>query len=62
LLPTPPHCDAVTFDYGAHDRLRHGLTPGHSTAWLSWRWKSKTPADKASSWSALMPAKAGTQG
>src|SRR5436309_11106015 len=27
LLPTPPHGDAVTFDYGAHDRLRHGLAP-----------------------------------
>src|SRR6516162_8147948 len=27
LLPTPPHGDAVTFNYGAHDWLRHGLPP-----------------------------------
>ena len=27
LLPTPPRGDAVTFNYGAHDRLRHGLAP-----------------------------------
>ena len=27
LLPTPPHGDAVTFDYGAHDWLRRGLAP-----------------------------------
>src|SRR6516165_5015399 len=27
LLPTPPHGDAVTFHYGAHDWLRHGLPP-----------------------------------
>ena len=27
LLPTPPRGDAVTFDYGACDRLRRGLAP-----------------------------------
>src|SRR2546422_376223 len=27
LLPAPPRGDAVTFDYGTCDRLRHGLPP-----------------------------------
>src|SRR5215467_2712653 len=27
LLSTPPRGDTVTFDYGASDRLRHGLAP-----------------------------------
>ncbi len=32
LLPTPPHGDAVTFDFGACDRPRHGLAPCRQSA------------------------------
>src|SRR6516162_2287766 len=46
LLPTPPRGDAVTFDYGACDRLRRGLAPRCQSVLTD----------------ALIPAKAGTQG
>ncbi len=32
LLPTPPQGDAVTFDFGACDRPRHGLAPCRQSA------------------------------